>query len=391
MSEKRFDILDYLILLVRWKKLLLAIFLLVAGISYTIIYFFVEEEYESTSIIIPSEDQTNPMGAAGLLKNIKNLSFDMSMNSNPETDLYNTIIYSRNNLENLIRKFDLLKNFGLDTTAIDYKEKALKRLSTSIIAKETKDKAYSITVIANSPKLAANMANYIVSVLNKKIIELKVAKSKQNREFLENRLADIKARIANSEDSLRMFQEKSGMLDVEQQMKGIIGAYSNLETALITKQIEQSILSNMLDKDSPQLKTVKTQVNEYANKLREIKREGEPNGIMLSINSLPKKAVEYLRLYRDVQVTNALLEFIYPLYEQSRFEENKNIPVLQIIDKAVPPAKKSFPPRSLLSIVIGLGAFLLSFIVIIISENPSIRNSEKVIYIKNNMFKWKVK
>jgi uncharacterized protein involved in exopolysaccharide biosynthesis len=390
MSEKRFDILDYFVLLVRWKKLLLAILLLVTGVSYAIIYFFVEEEYESTTVIIPSEDQTNPMGASGLLKNIKNLSFDMSMNSNPETDLYNTIIYSRNNLENLIKRFDLLKNYKLDTLTVDYQEKALKRLSNSIFARETKDKAYAITVTANSPGLAANMANFIVRVLNTKIIELKVAKSKQNREFLESRLSEIKTRIRNSEDSLRMFQEKSGMLDVEQQLKGIIGTYSNLETALITKQIEQSILNNILDKDSPQLKTVRTQVEEYSSKLREIKKDGEPNGLLLSLNTLPRKATQYMRLYRDVQITNSLLEFIYPLYEQTKFEENKDIPVLQIIDRAVPPAKKSYPQRSLLSIVIGLGAFLLSFIVLVINENPNIKNSEKFIFIKNNLFKWKV-
>ncbi|MCZ7614320.1 MAG: hypothetical protein M5T52_12495 [Ignavibacteriaceae bacterium] len=49
---------------------------------------------------------------------------------------------------------------------------------------------------------------------------------------------------------------------------------------------------------------------------------------------------KFLRLYRDIEIYTAILEFIVPIYEQAKLEEQKNIPVLQVIDYGVVPEKK---------------------------------------------------
>ena len=59
---------------------------------------------------------------------------------------------------------------------------------------------------------------------------------------------------------------------------------------------------------------------------------------------------------RDFEIQNKVLEFLYPLYEQAKIEEQKNIPAVLVLDPAVPPEKKSSPKRT----IIVLSAFLLS-------------------------------
>lgn len=47
-------------------------------------------------------------------------------------------------------------------------------------------------------------------------------------------------------------------------------------------------------------------------------------------------------------------------YEAARLDEAKSAPIIQVIDRAVPPDKKNGPPRTLLTLGIGLLAFFLA-------------------------------
>jgi len=57
-----------------------------------------------------------------------------------------------------------------------------------------------------------------------------------------------------------------------------------------------------------------------------------------------------------------------PLYEQAKIEEKKDYPVLQVIDYAVPPAKKSYPPRTIFSLVGAISVLLLVFTYMVVRE-----------------------
>lgn len=388
---KKAQFIDFLVILVNWKHVLISITFFSMIISYVAIYFFIDEEFEASSIILPSEDNSTT-GFAGLMKNLKGLPLDIAGGlSNKELSTYNTIVYSRSVLDSVIDKFNLGDVYKYNKANPEWHEKLLKYLTKSITAKETKDMAYEITVVAKTPKLAADMTNYIVELLNNRIVELKNKKSKGNRIFLANRVEEIKQNLTLSEDSLRAYQEKSRIYDAKEQVKGLVATYTSLETNLITKQIEESILGNLLEKNSPKLQNVKVEVEEFNKKLSKLRTEGEPNGLLQSLNSLPKKTLEFLRYYREVEINSTILEFVIPLYEQAKFEEQKDLPILQVVDYAIQPVKKSFPPRTIFTILIGFGTFLIIFFFILIKENENLNNSEKYLYVRTNLFKWKVK
>ncbi|MBI9070466.1 MAG: hypothetical protein JEY94_02645 [Melioribacteraceae bacterium] len=388
-QEKNIDLADYLVLFVKHKKFLIGITFLVMVFSYLAIFFLVEEQFDSSATIIPSEDQSMS-GIMGMLGDLQGLPLGLGGSSNPEIGLYNTIIYSRSNLENIIEKFNLLEDYHIRKNYLEGYEKAIERLSNSITAEETDEGAFQIKVRMLSAQKAADVANFIITSLNNKIIELKVKKSKNNRVFLGKRLDEVKLKLKNSEDSLRIYQEKSGIYDPTEQVKGIIGTYSQLETEVITKQIQKSILENIVDKDSPELTSINVQVEEFQKKIEDIRAGKQKNSMLMSFNSIPKKALDYYRYLRDVEINNAILQFMLPLYEQSRLEEQKDIPVLQIIDNAKPPAKKSFPSRTILTLLVGMSTFFIVFIFIVFRENENFLNSEKMLFVRRNLFKWKV-
>ncbi|MFQ5797953.1 MAG: Wzz/FepE/Etk N-terminal domain-containing protein [Bacteroidota bacterium] len=96
---------------------------------------------------------------------------------------------------------------------------------------------------------------------------------------------------------------------------------------------------------------------------------------------VPELGVEYLRLYREVEIQSKLLEFMVPLYEQAKFEEKKEKPSVLVLDIAVPAERKSWPKRLLIIFLSSFSAFLLSlFYVVTRARWDSLREIHKEQY-----------
>jgi tyrosine-protein kinase Etk/Wzc len=385
LADKRgFGLLDYVVVLVKWKRLVVTFAASLLVISYLAIYFFVEEQYEATATILPAEDKQIG-GLSTLMRTLSPIALGLGAEGkSPEMDLYTTVITSRSTLEKVIRKFDLLAEFHLKSM-----EDAVKVLQKKIRTEITDQNAYKITVRANSRQKAGDLAYYVLELLNQTIIDLNVAKSKNNRLFLEQRYKEMSTNLRKAEDSLQYYQERSGMLEAKEQTKMVIETYSRIESELITRQLQLSILQNTYADASPQLDNLRLQIREYQAQLDKMKMHGRDNSVILALATLPQKAKNYVRHYRDVEVYSRILEFIVPLYEQARFEEQKDIPVLQVVDPPVPPEHKVYPPRVLFSIMITFGGCMLLFCYILVRENHQWLKSEQVRWIIDNLSRWK--
>lgn len=382
MAENRgFDVLDYIVLLVKWKKFLLIFLVSVFVLSYAAVYFSIPEEFESTAVIIPSGSESSMGGVSGLMKNLKDLPLGLGGTSKTtETDLYMTIVYSRSTLEKLIKKFNLMQDYKLTSM-----EESVKSLSKKIFADVTEQNAFRVTVRARTPQKSADMVNYLLSLMNETIIDLNVSKSRNNREFLEKRYQEIKNNLKEAEDSLQIYQQRSGILEAKEQPKLILDAYSKLESEITSKQVELSIMEKIVAKDSPQLNLLRTQLQEYKNEFERMGRTRDKESLLLPVNSLPEKTKNYLRYFRNVEVYNAILEFIIPLYEQAKFEEQKNIPVLQVIDYGRVPERKAYPPRTLIAAVSTLIIVLFILLLMILKLAIGSSSNPKVIFIRGEL------
>jgi uncharacterized protein involved in exopolysaccharide biosynthesis len=72
------------------------------------------------------------------------------------------------------------------------------------------------------------------------------------------------------------------------------------------------------------------------------------------LRQLPRLAVPYANLYREVQVQEAVYELLTQQYEMARIQEAKDVPVVSVIDAPGIPEKKSFPPRLLLALILTM-------------------------------------
>jgi len=382
MAEyKGLDFLDLLVVLTKWKKMLLILIISTFLISYLAIYFLIDEEFDSKALIIPSDDASTSGSISGIMKNLKDLPLGLGGSSKSKsTDLYLTIIYSRSNLESVIEKFDLMNDYGLESI-----EKTVKLISKKIEAEVTDEDAFEITVRAKTREKSAEIVNYLLEILNQKVIELNIAKSKDNRIFLENRYAELKENLKIVEDSLQRFQQSTGLYEAKEQLKLIASAYTELETKISMKKIELEILENVYEKESPQADMLRREVNLMESEFNGLKRNKNDESFLLALSSLPENMKNFLRLYRDIEIYTAILEFIVPMYEQAKLEEQKNIPVLQVIDFGVVPEKKAYPPRLLIALIITVIIFFFVASALLFREIIKNSSNPKVAFIVSNL------
>ncbi len=65
-----------------------------------------------------------------------------------------------------------------------------------------------------------------------------------------------------------------------------------------------------------------------------------------AIRQLPLLGVTYADLYRQTKIQETVYELLTQQYELAKVEEAKEVPSVKVLDAAVVPTKKSFPPRA---------------------------------------------
>jgi uncharacterized protein involved in exopolysaccharide biosynthesis len=298
-------------------------------------------------------------GFSSAIEDISSTLMGRLGNVSEEAFNYLAILQSRTASEKVINKFKLRDIYEIDED-VPFEE-VLKELEDNVNFSIEDEGNFIISVTDKSPNRAANMANYYVEILNEINTSLSVTEARSNREFIEKRFIQLQLDIISVEDSLQKFSKKYHVIEMEEQLKAAITVAAEIKAQTELAIIERDLLKASYGRDNPLVKQADLKVEKLSNRLAEMKF-GEDKNLKSSLNlfipfeKIPEIGIQYIRLMRDFEIQNKILEFIYPMYEQAKIEEQKNIPAVLVLDKAIPPEKKSSPKR----VIIVLAAFLLS-------------------------------
>src|SRR5690606_38322601 len=127
---------------------------------------------------------------------------------------------------------------------------------------------------------------------------------------------------------------------------------------------KMELIKTQYGEQSPLYQQMKTQLDFLEQKVNELKSAGSlsyPTNILYPFSKIPEVSLMYLRLFRDIEIQAKIMEFVLPMYEQAKVEEQKSIPTLIVIDHAVPPQLKYSPKKAFIIILfffLGLFIFL---------------------------------
>jgi capsule polysaccharide export protein KpsE/RkpR len=323
-----------------------------------IVSFILPKWYKSTASLLPPKqpDIFSSLSASGsLLKGLGGLGKLSGLGQKSSAYNYFAILHSRTTMENVVRKFDLISVYDISDSSM---EKAIKELDGNVAFEEQTNDNITIEIFDKDPIRAANMANYFVDVLNEVSTRLGTQEVRSNREFIESRVSETQDSLRQTEEALREFQEHSGMILTPEQTTSA-DAVATLYASKAKMELEVAIIEHSVTADDPTLKQKKLELLELNKK----------------ISTIPQIGLKSFRLFRNVAIQQKILEFLIPIFEQARIEEQKDVPVLLVLDKAVPAERKSKPQRVL--IIFFTTFFALTFSIFLVFVMQGVKNLEK--------------
>ena len=366
MKENKDEIhlLVVLTALVRQRKILLLVpsFTLALAIAAA---FLIKPTFSSTAVLLPPQQQTSGVAAMlGQLSGLSGATGSIPGLKNPN-DLYIAMLDSRTVSDKLIAKFDLKTRFKVET--LDDARKSLHTVVTT-----TSDKAGTISILVEDkdPVFAANLANAYVSELSNLTKTMAITEAAQRRLFFEKQLKSVKDDLANAEVALRETQEKTGMLELEGQVKGIISNVAQLEGTIAAKEVQLNAMRSFATDNNPDLQRLRNEIQGYRNQLDKLKngKTTKDGDLIVPTGKIPQIGVEYIRSLRNVKYQETIFELLAKQYELAKFDEAKESSNIQVLDEAVPAQKKS-KPRKLVIILLGFfGGGLLALLIALMRD-----------------------
>lgn len=349
-------LLDVLTALARQKKIMFAVPFL-TGILAIAAAFLIKPTFLSTAVILPPQQQSS--GAAAMLGQLGGLVGAASSAGglkNPN-DLYVAMLQSRTIADKLIARFDLKKRLEVHT-----QDDARNRLNGLANVVSNKSGTISILVEDKDPKFAAELANAYVDELSRLTQSLAITDAAQRRLFFEKQLSAAKDDLANAEVDLQKMQEKTGMLELDGQVRGIIGNVAQLEGTIAAKEVQLNAMRSFATNNNPDVMRMRGEIQGYRAQLEKMKtgKFSHDGDILVPTGKIPEVGVEYVRSLRNLKYRETIFELLSKQYELAKIDEAKESSNIQVLDEAVQAEKKTNPKKLLIILIGFVGGGLLA-------------------------------
>lgn len=296
-----------------------------------VILFLWKPVYEANSSLLPHE---GAMQASSLLA--------MFSTKSPE-DSYLGLLESRTVADQVVDQAHLMTEYH--TTSRAAARGMLSSASKFTIGKDTLVK---IRVRDPNAEQAAAIANAYLDALQNRQQEMTAYQAKMRRVVFEKQMDEEKDALSEAEVALKQEQQKSGLVQINAQTEMGLSAIASVRAQITSLQAQLAGLSASYTSDSVLVKRVQSQIAGL--EAQERKLASGTNGVIgaaLPTGKMPEANLEYLRKLRDVKYHEALLTALANQYESAHLAETNSVTEFQIVDRAVAPENKAWPPRRL--------------------------------------------
>ena len=325
-----------------WK--LLVVGPLVAGLAAFGIASLIPPTYTATTTLLPPQQQQS--SASSLLSSLGSLAGLAGGASAVRTpaDQYVALMQSATVSDRMVDQFKLL-----DVYDQKYRVDARRALAANVrIAVGKKDGLITVEVDDKSPQRAAEMANRYVDELRRMTDTIAVSEAQQRRKFFELQLRQTQEKLVQAQQALQASGFAQGALKAEP--KSAAEAYARLRAELTAAEVRLQTLRGSLSDSTPE---VQQQQGTLAALRSQVARLEQP--------AAAASGPDYVSKYREFKYQETLFDLFAKQYELARVDESREGGLIQVVDAAAPPERKSKPKR----LFIALGATFAGGIILV--------------------------
>ncbi len=361
------NLLDYANIVFNHRRMIVRNFLVVV-ILVGLISMILPSKYTAVSTLMPPQEQ-DQFSMASLLSDVSLPGFSLPTDASP-SEILVEILRSRSVSERVLNKsFTFNKNHLPLYEILKYDSLELALLYTKDFVKfdANQQGIISVTVELKDRKLAADVTNTFVKVLDQIKQEKSVSRAKNSRIYIESQLQETEQKLEIAAIKLAEFQKENKAISIEVQLETSFKQAGELKGQIIAKEVQLGILLQTMKPKNPIVIQIQKEIYELNNLYRDF-QYGSTNpskkdeDFYLPFADMPDVGLQLAKLTREVKVQETVWTLLNQQFYQAKIEEARDTPTVQVLDKAVPPVRRSSPKRKLLVIGFGLTAFLFSII-----------------------------
>jgi capsule polysaccharide export protein KpsE/RkpR len=349
-------LVDVAIWIGRGKRLIAGVVLGAAVLAVGVALLLPNEYTGRVTLLPPAQQQAG--GAAAALAALGALGgMAGGLAAKTPDELYVSLLRSESVLRALDERFKLRERYDVET----FVELRKAVVGPIRISADRKTGVISVEVDDEDPRFAADLANAHQVELMKVLSRLAVSEAQQRRLFFEQQLALTKDNLVKAEQAFRELQERTGVIVLDKQAEAMLVGAAQVRAQIAEREVQLRVLRSGATAQNPDVIRLGSEVAALRAELARMETTSRgSSAVDLPVGKLPEAGIEYVRARRELKIQEALLEGLMRQFELARLDEAKEGPILQVVDAAIPPDRKSKPARSLIVLAAALAALLVS-------------------------------
>ena len=346
------SLFDLLIILAERRRLISWI-TIVFACSAIIVSLLLPKSYKATVTLLPPQ-QSSSVGAS-LVSQLGNMGGGMaalaggSFGIKNPNDMFVAMLKSRTVEDAMVQRYNLQSEYRSR-----YLSDARKSFESHVtVDGNGKDTMIHISVEARDPNRAAELANGYVEQFRSLSEHLAITEASQRRLFFQKELEQAKNNLASAEEALKATQEKTGLIQLDSQSRALIESAATLRAEVAAREVQIQGMQTYATSENAQLVQAQRELDGLRAQLAKLggSGSGETDEFIVPKGKVPQAGIEYIRRVRDIKYNETVFEILARQFEVAKLDEAKQGALIQVVDPAIPPDRRSFPKRAL--IVIG--------------------------------------
>jgi uncharacterized protein involved in exopolysaccharide biosynthesis len=279
------------------------------------------------TFVSPQQQQNSAAAALASLGALSGLAGAAAGIKNPG-DQYVALMQSATIADRIVDRFKLQELYESK-----FKSDARKELASNVrINSGKKDNLIYVEVDDHDPKRAADMANAYVEELKR---------LNNGRVFFQVHLEQTKEALKFAQVNLQKTGFTSGALRSEP--KAAAETFARLQAQLTASSIKLSTLRQTMNDSAPEVQQLQATMGGLQRQLAALEQPQANGG-----------GPDYVSAYREFKYQETLFDIFARQYELARLDESRESSIIQVLDPATPPDRRSKPARSAIAVLVGL-------------------------------------
>jgi tyrosine-protein kinase Etk/Wzc len=357
-----FELLLVLATRVRTIAWVTAIFAVIAIIAALLL----PSSYTATVTLLPPQ-QNSSLSAQlaaqlGSINPVSVLSSGSTLLRN-QNELYVAMFKSRTVEDGMVEHFKLMQEYHAKYPSDA--RKSFERHAT--VDASGRDGLIHLTIDDRDPQRAAELANGYVDEFRNLSQHLAITEAGQRRAFFEQQLKQANQNLADADEALKETEQKTGLIQLDSQARALIDTAAALRAQITAKEVQIQGMQAYATGENAQLVEAQRELDGLRAQLARLGgTEDNSAGLIVPKGKMTEAGIEYVRRLRDVKYYETIFDILARQFELAKLDEAKEGAIIQVVDPAVPPDRRSFPKRTLIVICATIAGFLMGILVAIL-------------------------